>query len=100
LAGTAFAHDGSFTHRVAGGDQYRLVLDNRMEGRQAALVRLRVTVVMGEAAGPAYAPDRVRGQAAVWISVALFLGITGGAGWKLRRAWVERSERDDGSAFQ
>ncbi len=94
LAGTAFAHDGSFTHRVAGDAEYRLVLDNRMEGREAALVRLRVTVVRGEGKGPARGPDRARGQAAVWVSVTLFLVICGGAGWRLRRAWVEREERE------
>ena len=91
LAGTAFAHDGSFTHRVAAEDEYRLVLDNRMEGRSGALVRLRVTVVTGEAAAPAKGPDRARGQTAVWASVALFLVICAGAGWKLRKAWVERA---------
>ena len=90
LGGTAFLHDGTFTQRVRQGEQYRLVLDNRMEGRSAALVRLRVTVVLGEPAVAVRGPDPVRGQAAVWISVALFLGISAGAGWKLRKAWEER----------
>ena len=90
LAGTTFVHDGSFTHRVAAEDEYRLVLDNRMEGREAAVVRLRVTVVLGEGKGPARGPDRARGQAAVWVSVMMFLVICGGAGWRLRKAWVGR----------
>jgi hypothetical protein len=94
LAGTGFAHDGSFTHRVAAEDEYRLVLDNRMEGRSAALVRLRVTVVTGEGTGPAKGPDRRRGQTAVWASVVMFLVICGGAGWRLRKAWVERVDRE------
>lgn len=94
LAGTAFANDGSFTHRVAAEDEYRLVLDNRMEGRSGALVRLRVTVVTGEAAGPAQGPERARGQTAVWTSVLLFLAICAGAGWKLRKAWIERAHED------
>jgi len=100
LAGTAFAHDGSLTHKVVGGRDYRLVLDNRMEGRHAALVRLRVTVVQGEAAGPARGPDPARGQAAVWISVALFLGISTGAGWKLRTAWAERKSPEPDETIQ
>lgn len=90
LGGTPFLRDGSFTQRVRKGEHYRLVLDNRMEGRSAALVRLRVTVVLGEPAVPVRGADPVRGQAAVWISVALFLGISAGAGWKLRKAWAER----------
>jgi len=94
LAGTGFAHDGTFTHRVAAEDEYRLVLDNRMEGRNSALVRLRVTVVTGEGPGQAKGPDRGRGQTAVWVSVMLFLVICGGAGWKLRKAWVDREERE------
>jgi len=100
LGGTAFVRDGSFTQRVKRGEQYRLVLDNRMEGRSAAVVRLRVTVVLGEPAAPVRGPDPLRGQAAVWISVALFLGISAGAGWKLRSAWVEKKTSDSGEAIQ
>lgn len=94
LGGTAFLHDGSFTQSLKKGEQYRLVLDNRMEGRSSALVRLRVTVVLGEPAAAVRGPDPARGQAAVWLSVALFLGISAGAGWKLRAAWVERKPPD------
>lgn len=100
LGGTPFIRDGSFTQQVRKGEQYRLVLDNRMEGRSAALVRLRVTVVLGEPAAPVRGPDPVRGQAAVWISVALFLGISAGAGWKLRKAWVERKPTEADETFQ
>ena len=99
LAGTSFGHDGEFSHRVAAGDEYRLVLDNRMEGRSGALVRLRVTVVTGETTVAARGADRGRGQTAVWVSVTLFLVICAGAGWRLRRAWVERSKFDQTNSY-
>jgi len=89
-ASTGFGRRGAFSHKPADPDNYVLVLDNRMEGRGPAEVRLLVRVVFGvESSGPVRSADPRKGQILVWSSMAMFVGVALYAGGRIRRN-VER----------
>jgi hypothetical protein len=93
LAATNYVDSGGFSAAVHEAGEYAVVLDNRMDAREAAVVRLQVRVVaQAEAGAPVRAADAGRALWLVWISVcgagaaALF------AGWRLARALKHRAE--------
>ncbi len=89
-AATPFGRRGGISYRPREPDHYVLVLDNRLEGREAAEVRLLVRVVYGdEGVGPVRIADPRKGQILVWSAMALFAGVALFAGGRIRRN-VER----------
>jgi hypothetical protein len=92
LASTEWVEAGGFSAAVDAPGEYAVVLDNRMEARSAAVVRLQVRVVaQAEASAPVRRADPARALALVWGSVlgagaaALF------AGWHIARALQSRA---------
>jgi hypothetical protein len=74
IASTGFQEAGGLRHRCETGD-YTVLVDNRLEGRGAAEVRLQVSLLFtGEA------------QAVIVISVAAFAAMVWFAARRLRRA--------------
>ena len=95
LAATGYSESGGFSFVVDSPGAYSIVIDNRMEGRDPAVVRLQVKLVSG--AGSARSvrladPERARGL--VWGSVALFAALSLLAGWRIRLAWMRKQEND------
>lgn len=92
LASTGFAESGGFMYLIDQPGQYSVVLDNRNEGRDAALVHLQVLLLSGiGAAGPIQPADPGRVRLLVWGSILLF-GLASFYGcWRLRIALALRS---------
>ncbi len=88
-ASTAFEREGAFRVQVPAGD-YALLLDNRLDPRQAAEVRVAVTVA------PPVPPARPRelssGRKLVIIAASLlfFFGVAAYSLLKIRRALARR----------
>ncbi len=89
LASTAFEREGAFRVQVPAGD-YALVLDNRLDPRQPAEVRITVTVA------PPLPPARPRelssGRRLVLVvaSLLFFVAVGGYSLVKIRRALARR----------
>ena len=93
LASTDYAESGGFTFLLQEPGGYAIVLDNRLEGRAAAVVQLQVTLLYGQAAaGPVQTPDPFRSRLLVWGSILLFVVGAAYSGWKLRFTLARRSE--------
>jgi hypothetical protein len=89
LAATAYQRSGGFAYAAAPGE-YVIVLDNRMEGRGPAEVRLRVSLAFdGAPAGPRTLSPKRR-AVVVGLSVLLFAAILVFAGGRLGRAFNTR----------
>ena len=90
LAATAYQRSGGFGYAARAGD-YAIVVDNRMEGRGAAQVRLGVTLIFagGEALPRTLSPQRR--AVVVGMSVLLFAAILLFAGSRLKRAFSGRT---------
>ena len=72
-------------------DHYQLVLDNRLEGRNATDVRLLVrTVETDEVPGPIQPADRAKGRILVFASMAFFAAVTGLFAVRIRRSLAGR----------
>lgn len=70
---TPFLRHGAFSHKPRDPDHYLIVLDNRIEARSMAEVRLLVRVVYGDGpSGHASPADPRKGQVLVWSSFGLF----------------------------
>jgi hypothetical protein len=85
LAATAYQRSGGFTYAAPPGD-YVLVVDNRMEGRGPARVRLRVSLAFGAAGAEPRTLSARRRAVVIAVSVLVFAVIALFAGSKLRRA--------------
>jgi hypothetical protein len=89
LSGTAFVRRGSFAHALPAGGDYRIVLDNRLEGRAPVSLHLTVALVHGaRATGPVREADPARRRAAIFLSLALFAAIAAPALYALRRVFT------------
>jgi hypothetical protein len=86
LAATAYQRSGGFAYAAPPGD-YVVVVDNRMEGRGAAQVRLQVALVFagGQTLPRTLSPERR--AVVVGMSVLLFAAIALFAGSRLKRAF-------------
>jgi len=90
LAGTSFDRNGGFRHRVRDRGEYEIVVDNGMEGRGVAEVRLMVSLVFGETAPEARElPPRKR-YAIVALSLIGFAAMAMWSGRRLLRAIREQ----------
>jgi hypothetical protein len=93
LASTGYADSGGFSSLVEEPGAYSIVLDNRMEGRDNAVVRLQVKLVSGSGMDvPVQAAASTRAQILVWTSVLLFALLALFSGWRIHLA-LERRRR-------
>jgi hypothetical protein len=90
LAATAYQRSGGFTYAAPPGD-YAMVLDNRMEGRGAARVRLRVTLVFDEREPAPRTISPERRAVVVALSVLFLAGVVGFAASRARRLGRRRA---------
>jgi hypothetical protein len=87
LAGTAWGRRGAFTYATHASAGYVIVLDNRMDGRAPARVRLTVQRAPGSLGiGTVRWPGRGKRQTLVAGSCVLFAAAAAFTAWKLRRA--------------
>jgi hypothetical protein len=91
LAATSYAREGILSPLSPRSGDYSLVIDNRLEGRGAAVVRLRCVLLPAPPPEAVRRAHPVRAQIAVWSSVLLFGTICWFAGLRIRRA-VERRD--------
>jgi hypothetical protein len=91
LASTAYQSKGRFRVAVTQPGGYLIVLDNRLEGRRAAHVRVKVFLeFMTAKAAPARYPKRWRQWLSIGLSFSVFFGVLLLAGWRLKRAFYCR----------
>lgn len=89
LASTPFQRAGRFQAAIPIPGEYRLVLDNRLEGRGPAVLEVRAELTFGEALGVrTLSPAR---RAAVVAASALFLAVVGAYSWRRLRGWLKRA---------
>jgi len=94
LASTGYAESGGFSWLVAEPGAYSIVLDNRLDGRDNAVVRLQVRLVSGDGINvPVQRAVPARAQAVVWISVLLFAALALFSGWRIQLALERRRLR-------
>ncbi len=92
LASTGLAETGGFMFLVNDPGEYAVVLDNRLEGRSAALVHLQVKLLSGAGvAGPVQFADPLRARLLVWGSILIFCLTAFFAAWQLKLALARRS---------
>jgi hypothetical protein len=84
LAQSPFQAEGNFRHLVANPGEYQVLLDNRLEGRGPAEVRLAISLLFHEFTSfePRTLPDEVRRQV-VAVSLLLFAVVAGWSGWRV-----------------
>ena len=86
VADTPFARNGAFSRQAPDPDDYQIVLDNRLEGRDTADVHLLVRVVYGApASGPVRHADPRKGALLVWSSMGLFACVAVFSATRLKR---------------
>lgn len=96
LASTEYADSGGFSWLVAEPGAYSIVLDNRMEGRDEAVVRLQVRLVSGDGINvPVQRAAPIRAQVVVWVSVLLFAVLALLSGWRIHLALERRRFHQD-----
>jgi hypothetical protein len=91
LAQSAFLSEGSFRHMVTRPGEYQVLLDNRLEGRGPAEVRLSVSLLFHEYTSfePRTLPERTKRQVVV-LSLLLFTAAGGCSGWLVWRGFGRR----------
>jgi len=90
IAGTSYATTGRLRARLPMPGRYAVVIDNRMEGRGPATVRLRVALDFSEAAAQARELTPERRWTVIAISLLVFFAIAVYSARKLRRAMASR----------
>jgi hypothetical protein len=91
LASTAYADSGGFSWLVAEPGAYSIVLDNRLDGRDNAVVRLQVRLVSGNGINvPVQRAAPAQAEVAVWTSVLLFALLALLSGWRIHIALKRR----------
>jgi hypothetical protein len=86
IAAAGYSRRGSFSEAVRRKGLYRLVIDNRMEGRGSTTLQLTVKLAYGEPVGrPASELDPARRRGVILLSFAAFFLIAVPAGFALRR---------------
>jgi hypothetical protein len=94
LASTAYSDSDGFSWLVAEPGAYSIVLDNRLEGRDEAVVRLQVRLVSGDGINvPVQRATALRAQIVVWVSVLLFAVLALLSGWRIHLALERRRYR-------
>lgn len=94
LASTSYADSGGFSWLVAEPGAYSIVLDNRLDGRDNAVVRLQVRLVSGSGINvPVRRAAPARAEVVVWISILLFALLALLSGWRIHLALERRRSR-------
>jgi hypothetical protein len=86
LVSLPYERAGFFRHPVTKPGEYRLVIDNRMEGRGPALVRVQLAAVFGDPMLEIRELPAGRRANVVMVSLGLFALVALWAAWRLRRA--------------
>jgi hypothetical protein len=87
LAATGYQQEGDLKVAVSNLGDYEIVLDNRLEGRRTAQVRLKISLLFQpEPAVVVRYPDKSRQALAIGGSFLLFAGIAAFAGRKIHAA--------------
>ena len=95
LVSLPYERAGSFRHPVAKPGEYRLVIDNRMEGRGPALVRVQLAAVFGDPMLDIRELPAGRRATVVMVSLGLFALVALWAAWRLLGASRrQRAEHD------
>jgi hypothetical protein len=91
LAQSPFQSDGAFRHMLATPGEYRVLLDNRLEGRGPAEVQLKISLLFHEYTSfePRTLPRELRLQV-VAVSLLLFAIAGGWSGWRVWRGFRMR----------
>lgn len=88
---TPFLRRGAFSHKPHDPDHYLVVLDNRLEARSMAEVRLLVRVVFGDSpSGLVTYADPRKGQLLVWSSLGLFAALAIFSGRRIHLRMIAR----------
>lgn len=90
LAATGYRAKGQFRHYLTAKGEYRVLIDNTLEGRTPAEVHIRITLT--PQAAPRTLPAAKR-RAAVFWSLFGFCAVGGLSGWKLVSAVRSRRRR-------
>lgn len=90
LASSGFEESGNLRLAVPPG-RYSLLLDNRLEGRRPAQVRVQTSVVFAPGSPAAAELSPQRRALVVALSVVFFLAVALFAGRKLKRALEDRN---------
>lgn len=94
LASTGYSESDGFSSLIAEPGAYSIVLDNRLEGRDTAKVRLQVKLVSGSGMDvPVQSAASTRAQIVVWTSVLLFTLLALLSGWRIHLALERRRAR-------
>lgn len=86
-----YEESGSFRHPVTEPGEYRLIIDNRLEARAPAEVRVRLTAAFGDPMLDIRRLPRERRDRIILISLGLFAGAVLFAAWRIRLAARRRS---------
>jgi len=86
LVSLPYERTGFFRHPVTKPGEYRLVIDNRMEGRGPALVRVQLTAVFGDPMLEVRELPAGRRATVVIVSLGLFAAVALWAAGRIRRA--------------
>jgi len=94
LAASSFTEKGSFRYSVSLPGDYQVLLDNRLEGRGVAEVKVKVAVAFDERLSftPRELPPETRRRVALW-SLSGFAAICTLCGWALLSAVRSRRTR-------
>jgi hypothetical protein len=86
IAATAFVHAGALRAAPPVPGDYSLVLDNALEGRGPALVRLTVSLTFGVAQPAARELPAGRRLTVICLSALFLFAVAGYVGWRLHIA--------------
>ena len=95
LISLPYQRNGWFRHPVSEPGEYRLVIDNRMEGRGAAIVRVQLNAAFNDPLLRIRELPAGRRAQVVIISLGLFALITMWAAWRIRLASRRSHPQDD-----
>ena len=91
LTSTPYADSGGFSWLVAEPGAYSIVLDNRLDARDNAVVRLQVRLISGQGINvPVQRAIPTRAHVVVWISLFLFALFALLSGWRIQVALERR----------
>ncbi len=94
LTSTGYADSGGFSWLVAEPGAYSIVLDNRLDARDNAVVRLQVRLISGDGINvPVQRAVPARANVVVWTSLFLFALLILLSGWRIQVALERRRLR-------
>jgi len=95
LASTPYSDTDGFSAIVDEPGEYAIMIDNRLEGRDTAVVRLQVRIVSGAGmAAPVQTADSRRAGILVWSAASLALFLILFSAWRIKLAIERKIERE------